>query len=285
VVDLCARAAGVAQPVADIMPVSAGAVIARVAATGRPAVLRATWKAGPGDPLGAATALDRLRGLKLPFLPRPLGQGGMGEAVWTVETELPGRKAGRVDGPLAAELLRFAAALPRAEGSPAGPTEDLDAIARAFPRWAPILDRVAERLRGQLDAMPAVICHGDLWAGNLLVERRRLTGIVDWDAWRPAGVPGSDLLHLFGTELASRSGRPLGTVWLERPWRSPTFATWTAPYWRRLNVQPDEDLLDVVGLCWWAGRVAYRLGVRPGLADDRRWVAGTVDAVLATMAN
>ena len=64
--------------------------------------------------------------------------------------------------------------------------------------------------------------HGDLWSGNLLVAGRRLTGVLDWDAWHPAAVPGTDLLHLVATEQAHRTRHSLGSVWMVTtfPWGS-----------------------------------------------------------------
>jgi hypothetical protein len=279
VIDLCAQAAHVAGPPRDIRPVSAGAVIARVMAVGEPAVLRGTHRQGPGDPLRAAEALKRLAGNAWPFLPRPIGSGDVGEAVWAVESELAGHRPSRLTRSLLLELRSFCANLPRGEAPPRiGP--DFEALASAFPHWGGRLSRLRDRLDEQVARLPPIMCHGDLWSGNLLVTRDRLTGLIDWDSWVPSGVPGTDLLHAYGTELAGRSGRQLGAVWLMRPWRSSTFTSWTKPYWSALGAKPDPELLDAVGAAWWASRVSYRLRLRPLLSEDRRWVNDTVEGVL-----
>ena len=35
--------------------------------------------------------------------------------------------------------------------------------------------------------------HGDFWPGNLLVERGRVLGVIDWESARLAGTPARDL--------------------------------------------------------------------------------------------
>jgi phosphotransferase family enzyme len=37
--------------------------------------------------------------------------------------------------------------------------------------------------------LPLVVVHGDFWAGNALVDRGRLTGIVDWERSSPEDLP------------------------------------------------------------------------------------------------
>lgn len=280
VIDLCAAAAGAAGPVRDIQPVSAGAVIARAVA--RPqtkAVLRATHRDGPGDPLRAAVALERLRQKEWPFVPRSLSYGRLGDSVWAFETELPGRRPRRLTGSLMLEVREFCGGLPPGEDSATvGP--DIEIMAAAFPNWGHRLRRIADWSTHLLATAPSVMSHGDLWSGNLLAARGRLSGVIDWDSWRASGVPGTDLLHLYGTDRAVRSGIQLGAVWVDRPWRSPTFASWTKPYWRSLGIRPDTDFLDAVGVAWWASRVAYRLTVRPSLAEEQSWVTGTIQRVL-----
>lgn len=280
VIDLCAAAAAADGPVRDIQPVSAGAVIARVVA--RPqtkAVLRATHQDGPGDPLRAAIALERLRQKEWPFVPRSLSSGRLRDSVWTLETELPGRRPRRLTGSLMLEVREFCVGLPPGEDSATvGP--DIEVMTAAFPEWGHRLRRLADWSTQQLATAPSVMSHGDLWGGNLLATRGRLSGVIDWDSWRASGVPGTDLLHLYGMDRAARSGNQLGAVWVGRPWRSPTFASWTMPYWRAFGIRPDPDFMDAVGVAWWASRVAYRLTVRPSLAEQQSWVTGTIQRVL-----
>lgn len=41
--------------------------------------------------------------------------------------------------------------------------------------------------------MPGTVAHGDFWPGNLLVEGRRVCGVIDWEFGRLAGPPTRDL--------------------------------------------------------------------------------------------
>jgi hypothetical protein len=122
--------------------------------------------------------------------------------------------------------------------------------------------------------------HGDLWKGNLLVERGILSGVVDWDAWHPAAVPGTDLLHLVAMEEMVGRGRSLGEVWLERPWTRPAFRAATARYWRELGITLDPEILEAVGWGWWANQVAWGLVRLPELADDEQWLDRNVHVVM-----
>ncbi len=50
---------------------------------------------------------------------------------------------------------------------------------------------LAGRLAGH--RTPASVVHGDFWPGNLLVDRGRVLGVIDWEAARPSGSPAGDL--------------------------------------------------------------------------------------------
>ena len=55
------------------------------------------------------------------------------------------------------------------------------------------LARIHERLRS--NAVPRTAVHGDFWSGNLLMDGRRLTGVVDWEAGSISGEPVRDLVR------------------------------------------------------------------------------------------
>jgi hypothetical protein len=278
VLDRCAGDAGIPTPVGEFRPVTGGSALVP-APTG---LLKVAREGGPGDPYRAGEALERLGSFG--WAPALLARGRAPGARWSLEQELPGRRPRRVDRALAAEVLDVCGRLPRGHGPPAAPDEHLAVVAGAFPRWAPELEEVRRILAERLDGLPAVMAHGDLWAGNLLAVGSGLTGVIDWDSWHPSGVPGTDLLHVFGTEEVARSGRDLGRVWLDRPWRSDAFARWTGPYWRALHVRADPPLLETVGASWWAARVGYRLSVRPALAADPGWVGRVIEPVIRALA-
>jgi aminoglycoside phosphotransferase (APT) family kinase protein len=122
--------------------------------------------------------------------------------------------------------------------------------------------------------------HGDLWSGNLLVADGRLTGVVDWDAWHPSAVPGTDLLHLIATEEVLRTRSCLGDVWRQQPWESPAFALAARDYWQALGVRPSRQVLEAVGAAWWAGQVAHSIVMDAHLTHDGDWTERNVHAVL-----
>jgi hypothetical protein len=86
----------------------------------------------------------------------------------------------------------------------AGPTapvtllaDALDAIGRRFPDH-PGLPAALPRLaaaacRLAAERTPRTVVHGDYWFGNLLVDRGRVVGVVDWECGQPAGEPLRDV--------------------------------------------------------------------------------------------
>ncbi|HJP79280.1 MAG TPA: aminoglycoside phosphotransferase family protein [Pseudonocardiaceae bacterium] len=70
------------------------------------------------------------------------------------------------------------------------------------------LPRLRSRLR-QYRA-PRTAVHGDFWLGNLLTHERKLTGVVDWERFEPAGSPGRDLARfaLAHAQYLDRHTRP-----------------------------------------------------------------------------
>ncbi len=64
---------------------------------------------------------------------------------------------------------------------PAGIERWLETLDMRGASDAPELAPAAQWLRANRPPEPRrAICHGDLWAGNLLVERRKVTGVLDW---------------------------------------------------------------------------------------------------------
>ena len=243
---------------------------------GRRVVVRLAPAGTSADPADAGQALRTLGAAALPHVPQLLDEGITLGISWTVETALPGRRPDRLTKALASGTAGLLATLPRGEGPPTSLAEDLAEIGRSAAsratRLAPLV-----ALFGEPD-LPAVVRHGDLWAGNLLHRWGRLTGIVDWDAWHPRGVPGADLLELYASGERLRARRPLGVVWAEQPWRDPAFSELSSGYADRLGLQPDD--WDVVAVAWWAAKVAGTLRRLPTRGEDERWLAEVVDPVL-----
>jgi Phosphotransferase enzyme family len=256
-------------------------LISVVLAEGSAALLRVARAGAPGDPARSADTLERLGRARVPLTPRVHGRGQTAGASWLVERALPGRRPARATAGLAREVAEVCACFPRDNGPPTATAADLSGIAARLPDRAESVARLAAELSNRVQGLPSVLRHGDLWAGNLLVERQKLSGLIDWDAAHPAAVPGSDLLQLVGTEFRRNARRALGPAVLSRPWRQPMFSQAAAGYWPALGVRPDDDLLEGVGLAWWATEVHGTLTRLPHRAGDERWVATNVDAVLS----
>jgi hypothetical protein len=284
VLDAASEAAGLTSRVTSFATGSGGSIIARARGPdGHATIFRAAPADGPGDPHRAAAALDTLANQQSSLVPKPLGRGRVGMAAWSLESLLPGRAPTRVDSALGSDLVRFCLELPRTDAPPTAWIQDLDHIASRFPRWAETLESLAKRLRGPLSSLPGVLRHGDLWARNLLVESGHLSGVLDWDAWHSGGVPGSDLTYLFVSEMWRATDRRLGELWVERPWRSPSFLDLTAHYWRAMGVTPAPATLDAIGVAAWAAQVSGNLRRVPHLIANRKWVSNNVDHVIGSI--
>lgn len=58
------------------------------------------------------------------------------------------------------------------------------------------LNRLAEtQARLAQTTTPRTIVHGDMWFGNVLLEGKRVSGVIDWEAAAPAGEPVRDLVR------------------------------------------------------------------------------------------
>lgn len=172
--------------------------------------------------------LPRLAPLLPVAVPTPLASGEPTEdypCTWSVLRWLPGANptAGQVTAPvrLAEDLARFVTALRRAD------TADAPAAGRGVPlatRDQPTRAAI-EALRGlglvDVDAVtaaweqalrvparpgPAAWVHGDLGPGNVLVDRGRLTGVIDFGC---AGVGDPTVDLIVAWNLLPAEARPV----------------------------------------------------------------------------
>lgn len=237
-------------------------------------------RAGPGAAVEAA-ALTRLTSCDLAVVPHLIDAGACDGVDWLLETRLPGRRPRRVGSTLINQLGRFCSSLPRSP-QPEAWRDDVTVLSGHFPLWMEPLAVIGRELETVASAVPGVLRHGDLWAGNLLVSGGRISGVVDWDAWQSHGFPASDLLHFITTTERQRRRVALGTIAVREPWNSSMFLSGTAPYWTAIGVTPDPEIRRGAGLAWWLGQVAGDVRRTPELADDPEWVAANIDAVLAS---
>lgn len=260
-----------------------GLLVHVVAADESAALLRVARAGTPGDPARGAEALDRLAGGGVPVIPSVRGRGRTAGASWVVEQALPGRRPQRVSGRLARQVALVCKTFPLGDGPPTATAEDLAGIAALLPDREHALAGLAAAVSGGVEGLPAVARHGDLWAGNLLVERGRLTGVVDWDAWHPAGIPGGDLVQLLGTESRRRAHQALGVAVGDRPWRGAELSQEVRGYWDALGIRADDDALELAGIAWWAAEVHGTLSRLPHRAADEAWLETNVDGVLSAL--
>jgi hypothetical protein len=287
VLDAVAVAAGVRLGGPGFHAGAGGALLVRgFLADGSAAVLRVARAGSAGDPSALADTLGRLGRDRIPFTPRLCARGTTAGASWLVEAALPGRRPAHASDSLTGQVAELCGSFPRRDGAPTATADDLAAIAAALPDRAGEIGTLSSKISAHLRTVPSILRHGDLWAGNLLVDRRgRLSGLVDWDAAHLAAVPGADLLQLVATEFRRKAHRALGPAFLAGPWLLPEFGEAAAGYWRAVGIRPDDDLLGVVGIAWWATEVHGTLGRLPHRAADERWVETNVDLVLARLAS
>lgn len=261
-------------------PGSDRAATARARLGDRPVILRLGAEGTPSDPRAAADALEILVAEGIERVPRVVARGEVSGVGYACESLLSGRRPRHVDEGLFEQVAEFLAGLPRAEAASGALNDDLAVLAELLPRSRADLERVAETLPPVLEGTPGVMTHGDLWAGNLFVIRKRLTGVIDWDGARRGGVPGTDLLHLAVSDRRQRAGGDIGAVWLERPWRSERFVRSTATYWRSFDLRPEPRVLDAIGAAWWAGWLRQALQRHERRLGDERWLGANVTVVL-----
>lgn len=255
-----------------------GAVRVRVTRDGVPGLLRMGLSETSADPSWAAAGLEALRAHGIPRVPGALASGRSREVIWLVEELLPGRRPGRLTPGLLDQVASFVAALPASDAAPAV-RDDAAVIAAAAPDSAAAVLRAVDAVTASRPARRPSLGHGDLWSGNVLADGDRLTGVIDWDAWTPAALPGVDLLHLLGTEQRIRTRSSLGEVWLRRPWDDPEFVRPAQRHWPDWG--GDADARRMVGTAWWLGQLAADMRRSPALAGDSRWLARNVHLVAA----
>jgi Phosphotransferase enzyme family len=284
VLDEVLKTAQARRPDSSLQAGSGGALLVRVVlADGSAGLLRIARVGTPGDPAAAAEVLELLAAARVPLVPAVHARGRSAGASWVVEEALPGRRPGRAGARLVRQVADLCTAFPLTDGPPTATAADLAGIEARLPDRARAVARLADAVSIAARGLPAVLRHGDLWAGNLLVGRGALTGLVDWDAAHPAGIPGADLVQLFGTEFRRRARQALGPAVASRPWRRLDFSETTGAYWRAVGVRADEDLLDVAGIAWWATEVNGTLTRLPHRAADEAWVETNVDGVLSAL--
>jgi hypothetical protein len=255
-------------------------------------VLRVAIGPGASQVEAQHDALERLRVSSPPSAvadraPWPLGHGRVGLAIWTSERRLPGnRPAPALTRPILEESVDFLVALHRSGRS--DEPVSLAAAAAVISSAAAEPEAVrmlAARADEALAAVPRGFAHGDFFRGNLLVERGRLAGVIDWDAAGPGRLPLVDLLHL--RHYTENRPRDLdwGPLLVDRllPWTRSGGDDLVRAYLQRVEVDSDPATLGALVAAYWLQHAEYQLRIHPQRREQPHWIARNIDAVVRTL--
>jgi aminoglycoside phosphotransferase (APT) family kinase protein len=223
-------------------------------------------------------------------VPWEIAVGRCGLAEWSLERPLPGAPPRPpVSGGLLDDCVDFLVALHRA--CPSVPPErtfleQADVVGQAcVPQDARLVRALAERLETVLADVPRGFAHGDFFHGNLLVEKGKLVGVVDWD---PAGVgrlPLLDLLHLRHTSVRDLSDLDWGPELLRDLLPRMRIGADDAvrTYCQRINLEADVKQLEALTIAYWLDHVSYRLRTHPHQVAEPQWAERNIGRVLETL--
>jgi aminoglycoside phosphotransferase (APT) family kinase protein len=220
-------------------------------------------------------------------LPQVLARGRSGLAVWTLERRLPGATPARELTPgLLEECVGFLVGLHHVPGGDQGGlshADDAETVAPVCgPEDAAAVRALAARLESELAGLPRGFAHGDFFAGNLLADGDRLTGVLDWDAAGPGRLPATDLFHLQLTRSPYGTDEGWGRAVLERILPSARAGGDDAVrrYCRELGFEPDPAVLEPLALSYWLGYAAYQLRTHGHRRHQPAWLERNLSLVL-----
>ncbi|MGN6868970.1 MAG: aminoglycoside phosphotransferase family protein [Solirubrobacteraceae bacterium] len=223
-------------------------------------------------------------------VPCVIASGQCGLAEWSLEERLRGARATHpVGGALLADCVEFLVALhstPCADGPRITLREQFASVEPAADtNEAAILQALVERLEAALAGLPRGFGHGDFFHGNLLAERDRLVGVVDWDAAGPDRLPLLDLLHLrHATQALAELDWGPKLVEELLPWARAGGDDTAQRYCQCLGVRVDSDRLQSLVLAYWLDRVSYHLRSYPFRWAQPLWLERNVSFVLRAIA-
>jgi Phosphotransferase enzyme family len=273
----------------DLRPRWASARAGLIALAADDALLRVAIGPSRGQIDSGFAALEALRAGDPPDavadrIPWPLARGRIGLADWSLERLMPGARPPReVSGALLDDCVEFVAALGRCDGAHRRDLAELaDTIAPVVPASeVSELREVAGRLERELEHVPRCFGHGDFFAGNLLAENGRLTGVVDWDAAGPGRLPLLDLLHLLLTRTGPFADQEWGRALLERllPLAQGGDET-IVRYCAKVGLEAEPALLEALVFAYWLEYTAYQLRTHKIRFSQPEWIEGNVELVL-----
>jgi aminoglycoside phosphotransferase (APT) family kinase protein len=243
-------------------------------------------------------AEDRWQGLR-PLIPGPVAAGRAGDYAYFAETVVPGRpREMRVNALVwEPQALDAIVGMHRASRAAACVDEEvfsqhlglaLDEITAALadPVEHATLDRLRARLWTDLRErqLPMVSAHGDFTGENCLYDDRgRLSGIIDWELFKPAGFPVLDLLQCMDIpgEADSRESWLRCELVFDAVQRRG--AVHDSPVLHRYvdELGVPSGLLPALLLAYWVDHVGARIAAR---GTDRAWMNKRVHGPLRRLA-
>ena len=226
------------------------------------------------------TTLPEIVGRRVPW---PIASGTSGLAEWTLEPVFPGAAP---SGPLPGECIDFLVALHSLGGEPAASLRAAaEVVAQASPAAAEPVMEIGERLEADLGAVPRGFGHGDFFAGNLLVEGGRLTGVIDWDSAGPGRLPLLDVLQVVMTARFRPAAREWGPAVVGElmPWARRSGDALARDYCARVGLEPDPRVLERLVAAYWLDRAASQLATHAEHWEDREWIAANVEFVARSL--
>jgi aminoglycoside phosphotransferase (APT) family kinase protein len=228
------------------------------------------------------------------LVPRTLGAGDVDGLHFVLESRLPGADFRRLPEaeldrviPLALETIADLYARTRTVAPLDSATVDrwvrepaaqVRAVVRGTHRDA--LDALQAQLVDGLSGRAVARCwaHGDYNQTNVLVDRGRVTGIVDWTEAEPDGLVGADAVTLLAFERIL-GGTELGPVMLE--WLAdPSPVAGVVATMQRAGAGEELDVRTVL-LLTWLRHVGGNLAHSTRYAANPIWMHRNVRTVLA----
>jgi hypothetical protein len=231
-----------------------------------------------------STVADRIPWLR--------GAGAVGLAEWSLEPRLPGSTAPiELPESILAECIDFLAELFLADRR-GEPGDSLSAnagviAARCTADSAEAVRLLGSRLDRELADVPRGFGHGDFWTGNLLVDERGLSGVVDWHDGGPGRLPLIDLLHLRLSTIFQRRRQYLGDALVEHllPWARAGGDEVARSYCRRIGLEIDAAGLEALVAAYWITRTARELELYGDRVERPLWMRHNVETVIPALAS
>ncbi|MBK5269278.1 MAG: phosphotransferase [Acidimicrobiia bacterium] len=243
---------------------------------GQPVLARFGVEGTPGDPARHFEALQRLR---LDEVPEGLESGEIDGVHWTIEAFHEGRSLDRLPPTDTGQVAAFLARLPPANA----PIAVVDLATRELSAFSVEVGDLATSIRTGLEDLPAVVAHGDLWAGNLLFRDGLLVGVIDWDSWQERAIPGTDLLHMWAENTRRHRGLSYGDLVDEAFWSDGQLKGLVKAHLEQLGAPWNPQLQSLLGAAWWLAAVSGALRRTPALAQNPIWMNRNVHSPANTL--